>query len=69
MPVIWQISEIWQLCISAENEFRDFDFRPIGLRTLGLWEVDSSYISSGASRATVLGRLADNTRHQIFKCF
>ena len=62
-----QISEIWLLRISAKNEFRDFDFRPIGLRTLGLWEVDSSY--SGASRATALGCLADNIRHQIFKCF
>ena len=41
-----QISEIWQLRISAENEFRDFDFRPIGLRTLGLWEVDSSYLAA-----------------------
>ena len=41
-----QISEIWQLRISAENEFRDFDFRPIGLRNLGLWEVDSSYLAA-----------------------
>ena len=41
-----QISEIWQLRISAENEFRDFDFRPIGLRTLRLWEVDSSYLAA-----------------------
>ena len=41
-----QISKIWQLLISAENEFRDFDFRPIGLRTLGLWEVDSSYLAA-----------------------
>ena len=56
------ISEIWKLRISAENEFRDFDFRPMGLR------IGSGRRKTGSAEVeSMLSRLSSRIKEMLSK--